>query len=498
MSQGLPGGAGTPARAREPIHPLPPTPDTVKRRRAGELALRLLTAALLIPPIIYVIFQGGVWVLVTVIVITLFGVNEFYNLIEAKGAEPLRGVGTLAAVALPVVSYIGSDYAATVLMSFLLLGLMVAQLGKAQIAESLASISGTFFGVFYIGWLLSHAVSLRGFHDVVQGRWGPDAVVGMHPDAGAFYLLFTITAVIAGDVGAYFVGRKYGRRKLAPKVSPGKTVEGAFGAVLGGLVAGLVCKALFEAWRPRVLEPAGLACLRAARAGPRRRRDRRRPGRVPAQARCEGQGHRHAAARNRRDPGSHRLQSARDSRHVLSAARPHLPVRARPARRRRRGTVLSRSRSPRCTSSPSWPTCARRSASVTSAGSSACTATRRPRTSPTWASTRSSTAARRARGSARRRAASSSCTARWGWWPTCSPRRRWRAGRPQRDRPRALLDGRRRTLRQRAADPGALPPGRPGARAQRQHHERQRAARRAGAARARSSRPRSTPRSSCT
>jgi phosphatidate cytidylyltransferase len=261
MSQGLPSDTGTPARAREPIHPLPPTPDAAPRRRAGELALRLVTAALLIPPIIYVIFQGGLWVLATVIVITLLGVNEFYHLIEAKGAEPLRGVGTLAAAALPVVSYLGSDYAATVLMSFLLLGVMVAQLGKAQIAESLASISGTFFGVFYIGWLLSHAVSLRGFHDVVQGRWGPDAVVGMHPDAGAFYLLFTISSVIAGDVGAYFVGRKYGKRKLAPKVSPGKTVEGAFGAIVGGLLVGLACKAIFDAFRPELSAQLGwLAC----------------------------------------------------------------------------------------------------------------------------------------------------------------------------------------------------------------------------------------------
>ena len=266
MSQGLPSGAGTPARAREPIHPQPPTPDAAPRRRAGELALRLVTATLLIPPLIYVILEGGLWVLATVIVITLLGVNEFYHLIEAKGAEPLRGVGTLAAAALPVVSYLGSDYAATVLMSFLLLGVMVAQLGKAQIGEALASISGTFFGVFYIGWLLSHAVSLRGFHDVVQGRWGPDAVVGMDPDAGAFYLLFTISSVIAGDVGAYFVGRRYGKRKLAPKVSPGKTVEGAFGAVAGGLVVGLVCKALFEALRPEL--SAQLSWLACALLGP--------------------------------------------------------------------------------------------------------------------------------------------------------------------------------------------------------------------------------------
>jgi len=261
VSQGVPSDAGTPARAREPIHPRPPTPDGEPRKRAGNLALRLVTAALLIPPLIYVIFQGGLWVLATVVVITLLGVNEFYHLIEAKGAEPLRGVGTLAAVSLPVVSYLGSDYAATVLLSFLLLGLMVAQLGKAQIGESLASISGTFFGVFYIGWLLSFAVSLRGFYDVVQGRWGPDAVVGMHPDVGTFYLLFTISPVIAGDAGAYFIGRRYGKRKLAPRVSPGKTVEGAFGAIAGGLLVGLACKGLFDAFRPELSAQLGwLAC----------------------------------------------------------------------------------------------------------------------------------------------------------------------------------------------------------------------------------------------
>jgi len=60
--------------------------------------------------------------------------------------------------------------------------------------------------------------------------------VGMNADVGAFYLLFTVSVVIGGDVGAYFVGRRYGRRKLAPRVSPGKTVEGAVGAIGAGLV----------------------------------------------------------------------------------------------------------------------------------------------------------------------------------------------------------------------------------------------------------------------
>ena len=243
----------------EPVHPRPPTRVAPPgRRKISNLALRLVTAALLIPPLIWVIFAGGVWVLGTVMLITVLALAEFYQLIEAKGAEPLRLFGTLAGAALPLVAYLGSEYHTTLLTSVVLLGLMVAQLGKAQISESLASISGTFFGVFYVGWLLSHAVVLRGFYGMAHGRFGEEAVAGMDPEVGAFYLFFTIAVVIAGDAGAYFAGRAYGRRKLAPSVSPGKTVEGAVGAVLAGVAMALATKLVFDTWWPRLSAELGL------------------------------------------------------------------------------------------------------------------------------------------------------------------------------------------------------------------------------------------------
>ncbi|MBW2240817.1 MAG: phosphatidate cytidylyltransferase [Deltaproteobacteria bacterium] len=231
------------------------------RKPRSNLTLRLITAALLIPPIIFVIFQPGPWVLGTVLVITMFGVSEFYDMIEAKGAEPLRTFGMTAAAALPVIAYLGSEYLATLVLSAVLLGVMVAQLGKARIAESLASISGTFFGVFYVGWLLSHAVVLRSFEAQVAQRFGPDAAAGIHPEAGAFYLFFTISVVIGGDVGAYFVGGAYGKRKLAPFVSPNKTVEGALGAMAAGMIVALFNKVLFDTFWPELSDDLGfLAC----------------------------------------------------------------------------------------------------------------------------------------------------------------------------------------------------------------------------------------------
>jgi phosphatidate cytidylyltransferase len=243
----------------EPIHPKPSTPieESRPRKTASNLQLRILTAVVLIPAVLYVIWQGGYWVLATVEIVTILGLSEFYQLIEAKGAHPLRGFGMIAGASLPVVAFVGTEYHVTILMSAVLLGVMVAQLGKARISDALASISGTFFGVFYVGWLMSHAIVLRDFHRVVQGKWGDVAVAGILPEAGIFYLLFTAAIVIAGDAGAYFSGRAYGRHKLAPTISPAKTVEGALGAVLAGVAVGYACKAGFEILIPGVTAQIG-------------------------------------------------------------------------------------------------------------------------------------------------------------------------------------------------------------------------------------------------
>jgi phosphatidate cytidylyltransferase len=131
---------------------------------------------------------------------------------------------------------------------------MVRQLGKAQIAEALVSISGTFFGVFYVGWLMSHAVVLRNFHDAAVSRYGEAAVarLGIAPEAGMFYMLFCLVTVVWSDAGAYFAGRAWGKRKLASKISPGKTVEGAVGGVVGGTAGGLLTKLVFDFFWPEL------------------------------------------------------------------------------------------------------------------------------------------------------------------------------------------------------------------------------------------------------
>src|SRR5262245_45759804 len=195
-----------PTPPREPVRPRPPTPPPnggIPKRGLSDLQTRLLTASVLVPWVLFVIAKGGLWVLGTIVVITLLALREFYGLIEEKGAHPIIGFGLAAGAALPMVAYLGTEYSVTLLMTVTLLVVMIAQLGRAQIGEALASISGTFFGIFYVGWLLSHAVVLREFHRVMVTRYGESAAssLSIAPESGASLLTFTLAVVVWSDAG---------------------------------------------------------------------------------------------------------------------------------------------------------------------------------------------------------------------------------------------------------------------------------------------------------
>ena len=245
-----------PGAGPEPFHarPADPVPEPKPPRASSELTRRLLTAAVLIPLVLWIIAVGGIPYLVTVLAFAMLAQREFYRLIEDKGATPLVGLGLAFGAAIVLVSFMGNEYHATILLTASLLGLMVAQLRKARIDESLASISGTFFGVFYVSWLLSHAIVLRFFFDSANAKYAYEdlLMLQLHPDSGAFFMVYVLVCVVACDAGAYFAGRAWGRRRLAPKVSPGKTVEGALGGLAAGCLGGVASKLVFDTVWPEM------------------------------------------------------------------------------------------------------------------------------------------------------------------------------------------------------------------------------------------------------
>ncbi len=228
--------------------------DEIKRKasRRRDLLVRLGTSAVLIPFIIWTIVQGGLFYLAVVVAIGLAAQHEFYGLIVDKGAKPIQSVGLGFGVAVMLVAYFGNEYQALLLMTASLLVLMVAQLGKTEIQEAMASISGTFFGVFYVAWLLSHAILLRKFDVAAAAHYDPALLItlGFGSGCGIFFMIFTLMSVVGCDVGAYFAGRAWGRRKLAPQISPNKSVEGALGGIIAAAFFGLSTKIGFDMFLP--------------------------------------------------------------------------------------------------------------------------------------------------------------------------------------------------------------------------------------------------------
>ena len=92
---------------------------------------------------------------------------------------------------------------------------------RTQKEQAFTSWAWTLAGIIYVGWLLSYLVALRGLED------------------GRNWVFLALFATFASDTTAFFVGRAWGRHRLAPSISPGKTCEGAIGGILGAITASL-------------------------------------------------------------------------------------------------------------------------------------------------------------------------------------------------------------------------------------------------------------------
>ena len=236
------------------VHPKGPTPlEPAAPRRSwapSNLTLRLITAAVLIPPVLWVCYEGGIAFVAVIIAINCVGVNEFYNFISEKGANPQRLLGTLGVAVIPLIIYLGDAFLATSFLTAVLLTTMVLQLTKREMREAISSVSATFFGVFYVGWLLSHAVSIRFIYDFLVRRYPGQAETLIAPEVGFFFMVLCLVSALGCDVAAYFVGRAVGRHRLAPVISPSKSVEGAIGGVVIAAGLGVLTKLIFDTFVP--------------------------------------------------------------------------------------------------------------------------------------------------------------------------------------------------------------------------------------------------------
>jgi phosphatidate cytidylyltransferase len=180
---------------------------------------RILTALVLIPLVIALVFLGPDW-LVTVAVgaVALLAAWEYLGIAQAAGSKPPRIPVLVAISILFAVSFLWPDKLVATLGA-LSLALLVYDAFAVPVAEALQASANSVFCLMYAGFTLIALPMLRSSED------------------GKSLVTFLLCAVWAGDIVAMYLGRALGRHKLAPKLSPNKTWEGAIGSLAGSILA---------------------------------------------------------------------------------------------------------------------------------------------------------------------------------------------------------------------------------------------------------------------
>ena len=196
-------------------------PESTPPPRTPNLLLRILTAAVGLPVVFAVVWLGNPLVSVAVSIIIVAAALEFYFLLGMRWRSPGTLIGmALTAPLLVEAAFFGELMQPVLAIALAVLCLAVLSLKPQQRVGFVDSLMWGGVGVYLIAWPLAHFVLLR---DLPQGR---------------DWVFYTLVTVFAADSGAYFIGKAFGQRKLAPRISPNKTMEGAGGGTAAAVILG--------------------------------------------------------------------------------------------------------------------------------------------------------------------------------------------------------------------------------------------------------------------
>jgi len=190
------------------------------------LRARLATAAVAIPVLLALILYPSPWPLAAVVaVVAIIGLSEYADMAFAARRSERRltiALGTVVVLGAAVAHDLRWLVAAVALT--VSAGLVHVVLARSDFEDGLRDLGVLLIGVLYVALLLPHFIWLRAVAD------------------GPRWIIFVLAIGMAGDAGGYIVGHAVGRHKLAPRISPNKTVEGALGIMAASLLAGAISK----------------------------------------------------------------------------------------------------------------------------------------------------------------------------------------------------------------------------------------------------------------
>lgn len=184
--------------------------DALEEYKFMEFKKRIISTFLLVA--LTVIAIGVSWIFLIVVTgLIVLALNEFFAMVESKDVKVYRYFGILIGIVIPVSIFFKFELTKNWELLFIILALIslfLLQLSRKDTQAGVVAISVTLFGILYIPWLFSFMLKLRSLPH------------------GVGLVSMLIITVKAGDIGAYLVGSRFGKRPLIPRISPKKTVEG--------------------------------------------------------------------------------------------------------------------------------------------------------------------------------------------------------------------------------------------------------------------------------
>lgn len=190
---------------------------------------RLISGIVLLVIALLVIYSGGVVLFAMLLGISIIGMGELYRAVGVKkeGFTPLAITSYVTVIGYYLVVYFNADeYQLLVLIAGLVLNMFVYVFSYPKYQES--QVMAAFFGLVYVGVMLSYIYQTR----ILPG--------------GAFHVWLIFLCSWGCDTCAYCVGMLIGKHKMAPVLSPKKSIEGAVGGVIGAALLGAAYAAVIK------------------------------------------------------------------------------------------------------------------------------------------------------------------------------------------------------------------------------------------------------------
>ncbi len=189
---------------------------------------RILSGAIAIPLVLGITLYGPGWLFFTLIAgVVLAGIYEYFSMADKMGIEGFGVVAGCLSLLLLFCFHFGGQYFPEWGVVSLIALSSAWMLKKQNIKTALDEISFSLLGILYVAGLSGYILLIHRLPD------------------GGHWVLFLFLLIWIGDSAAYYGGRKFGHRLIAPTISPGKTIEGAWFGLMGSLVGGVIANIWF-------------------------------------------------------------------------------------------------------------------------------------------------------------------------------------------------------------------------------------------------------------